>query len=118
MGEAIMKTPTMLISLSMALGLIFNISAYAADMKPNILLNLMSTPILHRAHRLLDVIGILGTATYAVLANRPKLIYSSVLVWEGECDGTSTALCLSAAVSGSNMLIFPTQGFQVLQHSN
>ena len=113
-----MKTPTMLISLSMALGLNFNISAYAADMKPNILLNLMSTPILHRAHLLPDVFGTRGTATFVALANRLNPTHCSVLVWEGECDGTSTALYLSVAASGSNMLIFPTQGFQVLQQSN
>jgi len=41
-----MKTPTMLISLSMALGLIFNISAYAADMKPNSLLNFFAVSVI------------------------------------------------------------------------
>jgi len=65
-----------------------------------------------------DVFGTRGTATFVPLANRLNPTHCSVLVWEGECDGTSTALYLSAAVSGSNMLIFPTQGFQVLQHSN
>ena len=55
-----------------------------------------------------DVFVTRGTATFVALANRLNPTHCSVLVWRGSAM-TSTALYLSAAVSGSNMLIFPTQ---------